>query len=117
MQSDLFISKRNVRLAIRIMQARMDLSRGKSSLVETVLRQGLEEDMRDLDPAPLSAEEHRCWVNLLLLKAAQLGRRDDEHALELYRQCVTHAYWAGDVPLAERCYRAYKHLSVLMNRN
>ncbi len=117
MQSDLFISRRNVRLAIRIMQTRADLKGGKSTLVETVLRQGLEEDMRALGPAPFSAEEHRCWVDLLLLKAVQLERRDDEHALELYRQCVTHAYWAGDVSLAERCYHAYRHLNVLLNRN
>lgn len=97
-------------LAVRIVQAILDLERQQDANLRALITPGLEEDQRAFGPAPEAPSTHQERAKATLLLAAEQVLRDEVQAMRLYRDATAEALWGDDWENAVFAYRSWRRL-------
>lgn len=97
-------------LAVRIVQAILDLERQQDASLRALITPGLEDDQRALGPASEAPTIHRDRALATLLLAADHVLRDEVEAMRLYREATAEALWGDDWENAVFAYRSWRRL-------
>lgn len=97
-------------LAVRIVQAILDMEQTQDAVSRAVITPWLEKDKLEFGPPSESPSVHQERARSLLLLAAEQVLVDEAKGMLLYREATAEALWADDWENAVFAYRSWRRL-------
>lgn len=97
-------------LAVRIVQAILDMEQTQDAACRALITPWLEKDKLEFGPPSESPSTHQERAKALLLEAADHVLLDEAKGMLLYREATAEALWADDWESAVFAYRSWRRL-------